>query len=247
MEQMIDNLYEAVIRTDGREDLPLSLPVGVEYPCQEGQFPLEELTVLFSSLEAALIYRIERCDAVFGCVAWLTSEPALRALAKKEAVSLLVQKEDFLRPDVDADMRVDWKRRLRGLYEALPKPPNRYSDNWKDLRFGLMSYCSSPAVSPVRCVGVAPGQGRTKPNMHHKFILLADRDTSDDPLYVPHTVWTGSANLTENSRRSFENAVVIKEPSIVRAYWGVFGELMALSEPLDWESRWVAPEWRVGS
>jgi ATP-dependent helicase IRC3 len=49
------------------------------------------------------------------------------------------------------------------------------------------------------------------------------------------------------SANSFENVVVIREPGIVAAYFKVFGELMAVSEPLDWESRWVAPEWRIGT
>ncbi|HEY6900413.1 MAG TPA: hypothetical protein VI233_07215, partial [Puia sp.] len=38
---------------------------------------------------------------IVGCVAWLTSLPILDALAQCKNVQILVQKEDFLRPDID--------------------------------------------------------------------------------------------------------------------------------------------------
>ena len=64
---------------------------------------------------------------------------------------------------------------------------------------------------------------------------------------VPYKVWTGSFNFTNNAERSFENAVVLEEPSIVQAYFKEFQQIAALSEPLDWESEWVEPEWRIGT
>jgi hypothetical protein len=82
----------------------------------------------------------------------------------------------------------------------------------------MMSYASGPSFAPVRCVCVASGNGHTKPNMHHKFVVLADRapnphhspDSWSEPeIYVPHTVWIGSYNFTEGSNCSFENAVII--------------------------------------
>ena len=252
-EQRVQNLCDITIRSEGGP-VPLVFP-GVETRIQIGGRAaapsLEELTVVFNRLEDALISRIKGCDAVFGCVAWPTSEPILRALAEKKAVSLLVQKEDFLRPDLASDKRRDWKLRLRSLYERLPDLPNRLCDTWGNLRFECMSCAGDPDFQPVRCVGISPGNGQTKPNMHHKFVLFADAHPGawkEDPeIYVPHTVWTGSYNFTQNSNCSFENGVIIREEGIVAAYFQVFGELMAISEPLDWESRWVAPEWRIGT
>lgn len=94
IEQIVQDLYHIVIPTDGNR------PAELEFP--EASLRVE---VVFNKLEDRLIGLLRECDAVFGCVAWVTSEPILRALAKKQAVSLIVQKEDFLRPDLRADPR----------------------------------------------------------------------------------------------------------------------------------------------
>lgn len=51
-------------------------------------------------IETALISQIAQCDMACGCVAWLTNENILKALGKVQT-SLIVQKEDFLRPDIN--------------------------------------------------------------------------------------------------------------------------------------------------
>jgi hypothetical protein len=51
--------------------------------------------------------------AIFGCVAWLTLIPILKALSKCDNVQIIVQKEDFLRPDLDQNKNNKWKEDLR--------------------------------------------------------------------------------------------------------------------------------------
>ena len=63
----------------------------------------------------------------------------------------------------------------------------------------------------------------------------------------PYEVWTGSFNLTYNASASLENAIVVKHPEIVWAYYREWEQIEAISEPLDWKSEWSAPEWRIGS
>jgi phosphatidylserine/phosphatidylglycerophosphate/cardiolipin synthase-like enzyme len=46
---------------------------------------------------------------------------------------------------------------------------------------------------------------------------------------------------------SLENALVIRNPDIVTAYVWEYSHVFALSEPLDWEQDWVAPEYRLGT
>ena len=58
--------------------------------------------VVFRNIEQRLIDEIRTSKVVMGCVAWLTSGPILDALAEVQGVSIVVQKEDFLRPDIDA-------------------------------------------------------------------------------------------------------------------------------------------------
>jgi hypothetical protein len=60
-------------------------------------------------------------------------------------------------------------------------------------------------------------------------------------------VWTGSFNFTETATASLENAVILREPRLIEAYLREFCQVAALSEPLDWSSAWLAPEWRIGT
>lgn len=62
----------------------------------------------------------------------------------------------------------------------------------------------------------------------------------------PYAVWTGSFNFSKTATQSFENALYILEPSIVQAYFSEWSQLTALSEPLNWESVSIFPEWMIG-
>jgi phosphatidylserine/phosphatidylglycerophosphate/cardiolipin synthase-like enzyme len=66
-------------------------------------------------------------------------------------------------------------------------------------------------------------------------------------MFRTGAVWTGSFNLTFNAQQSLENAVLLREPALVEAYFHEFGQIMAISEQLDWESDWVEPEHRIGT
>jgi len=73
-----------------------------------------EVTTYFEDLELHLCSYIKQYPIILGCVAWLTNENILRALQSRELVQIIIQKEDFLRPD---------SQRLPDLsmpYDALP-------------------------------------------------------------------------------------------------------------------------------
>jgi hypothetical protein len=199
--------------------------------------------VYFRNLTDHLKEHIAESDAVFGCVAWLTHFDILDALASRQT-AIIVQKEDFLRPDLGA--KSNWKNQLRAKYRAMGCDLMRFAF---DNMMGSLSTCSDPSIEPVRCVG---NFNREKapafPRMHNKFLVfarIADQDQTSVP--VPYAVWTGSFNLTANAAASLENALYITHPEIVRAYFEEFGQIMALSEPLDWESDWSAPDLRIGT
>ena len=83
-----------------------------------------KVRVFFKNLEDHLIRYVQDVDIVVGCVAWLTSPRILKALSKVKGVSIVVQKEDFLRPDQDP---VDnWRKWLNDEYDKLPEGPTRY-------------------------------------------------------------------------------------------------------------------------
>jgi hypothetical protein len=199
--------------------------------------------VLFRNLTEKLIEQINAADAVFGCVAWLTSIPVLEALATKKAVGIIVQKEDFLRPDSG-----DWRqKRQREAYAKLPRFI-RYSLS----QTGHYDYAGSPESDAVRCVGAHnTAKSAAFPRMHNKFLvfcraIMVDAEPTYD-TYKPYAVWTGSFNLTYNASNSLENAILIRDEKISTAFLDEFGLIFGLSERLDWSQSWSAPQYRIGS
>lgn len=215
--------------------------------------------VVFKNLPHRLCRLIRQYPAVVGCVAWLTHFDILDMLATRESVSLVVQKEDFLRPDIGADYS-GWKALLRRKYNALPGD-ERYTH--VGCVVSGLSYCGDPTLEAIRCVGNHNADKNPAfPRAHHKFLvfgrIVTEKGetfttlegkimTHERTVFKPAVVWTGSFNLTQNAARSFENAVILRDPKLVDAFYQEWGQLVALSEPLDWENDWVCPEWRIGT
>lgn len=174
------------------------------------------ISVHFKDLESILMGYIIEAEAVVGCLAWFTSHPLLTALADKRGVSIVVQKEDFLRPDLDHSAK--WHLRLRGAYEALPPLTLK-----------------SEELNPVRCLGICNGE-RNRPLMHHKFLVFCEvvRVGGRDEVMLPYAVWTGSYNPTANATHSFENGIYIESEEIAGAFHREWRQVVELSEPLDW-------------
>jgi hypothetical protein len=205
-------------------------------------------TVYFRGLADKLIAEIGQADVVIGCVAWLTHPQILEALARTQGVALVVQKEDFLRPDVGQVDRSRFNRRLRSLYAALPVGPDRYA--YSDSIVCELSYLGDPTLEPVRCVG---GHNATRapafPRAHHKFALFCKMhyDEQHGGVVRPYAVWTGSFNFTMNASRSLDNAVLLRDKRFVAAYYAEWAQVLAMSEPLDWTAPWIDAPWRIGS
>ncbi len=199
--------------------------------------------VIFRNHQERLVQEIARHPVVVGCVAWLTATVVLEALAKCLHVSIIVQKEDFLRPDL-VQMRTAG---LRRLYDALPAPLMRYS-----LPGGVsgLNYAGNPNIEAIRCVGHHNSEKRSAwPRMHNEFLVFCDIDQEGNGLedVLPRKVWTGSYNISANATASWENAVMIDSSEVAGAYAREYGQIMAFSEVLDWTSPWIAPEYRIGS
>lgn len=219
----------------------------------------------FRNIKEQLIKKIEEYPLVFGCVAWVTDKDILAALAKKEAyhegTAIVVQKEDFLRPDGRNDMAV-----VRELYEEIKENCNTLERSHFPF-LCQMSQCYDPSIG-IRCVGNHnSNKSPTMPKSHHKFLVfgrfkndkwlkkLTPEDVKDMGgiayddfgLIKPEAVWTGSFNFTETSVVSLENAVFIKDSKTAKAYMNEFEQVVSISEPLDWKHKWVTPEYRIGS
>lgn len=241
--QKVSNLNRAVIPNADGPDVPLSQvrPLGLISDTAE-------VEPVFQDIESRLRQEIRQAPAVIGCMAWLTNKVILEALATRSFVSLLVQKEDWLRPDGDT-----WSgKRMLEMYSKLPAGERSTAD---------MNYnvCGDPGLAPVRCVGTLPAERKAATaRMHHKFMVFCRyrprAEANDVPDYCvedclldPYAVWTGSFNATENGTNSFENAVIIRSPLIAQAYLQEWRALVGVSEPLNWNSVWVQPEYRFGT
>ena len=256
---MSRNLNQIEIETDG----PYKHPTFDNSTCStDGQ-----ITVYFRDLLPALLKYIRQADVVTGCVAWLTHPEIISALAKcNRGAAIVVQKEDFLRPDTHANDK--WKSTLHSAYQSIGNRLCRSSFP----HLSNLSVCGDPTLHGVRCVG---NHNRDRdpafPRMHNKFLVFWKlfTSTNDEPIdleedpsspdfdqnlepekqeiYRPYAVWTGSFNLTKNATLSLENALYVLDPIIVGAYAEEWRQITSISEPLNWTSDWCAPEWRIGT
>jgi hypothetical protein len=219
-------------------------------PQEDHSISSGNVSVFFRNQEKILAEQIRASKLVLGAVAWLTSPVILDALMKPEC-AIVVQKEDFLRPDGTTD---SWPAQLRARYSKLRCELDRYSLPGVA---SSLSVCGDPSFDPVRCVGNYNfNKSPAMPRMHNKFLVFCDLDkvrTKHDTFVScayrvkPMSVWTGSMNLSYNATKSLENAVLINDEQIAKAYAEEWAQIFAMSEPLDWESVWVSPEWRIGT
>lgn len=209
------------------------------------------LEAYFRNLEDHVVEHIRNADAIVGCVAWLTSPRILDALASvRRGVSIIVQKEEFLRPDLGVRNSDRWREFLRSRYTAL-----RSLECWPDtLQMVTGALIENNRIEPVRCAGMVREKCPAQPRMHHKFLVFCKRRVPKrKPVYeegvadwpVPYGVWTGSFNFTINGSHSLENAVFIQDQSVAQRYYEEWQNVAWLSESLDWTSRWVEQEWSV--
>jgi len=237
--QSVEDLNRLTIRVEnaGYQELE-------DHSCVSTKVKVE---VIFRNHKDRLLGVLSKYDTVFGCVAWLTDGDVLDALQNKR-VSIVVQKEDFIRPD--SGRHAQWKETLRAKCERIDCQASQY--HMPD-PLNKMSVCGSPEFWGVRCVGNHNQDSKPAfPSMHNKFLVLTNWANWEEALRNGRLsknscVWTGSNNLSRNANFSFENALIIHDARIVRAYLNEYAQIMALSESLDWESDWCFPEERIGT
>lgn len=215
----------------------------------------EGVEVLFEGQQKRIIELINKSTEVVGCVAWLTDFVILSALRDK-AVCVIIQKEDFLRPDLKSGF--SHKSKLRDYYESL-SGISRHS-----LKESFSIAAGGECEPAILCAGLYNKHKKPAwPRMHHKFMLFrfrrdtpepaTEEDYLDDLHGRPPTlgpfdaVFTGSYNFTHNASNSLENSLIITQQPIVDAYYREFEHIFGISEPLDWNSEWVNPRYRVGT
>ena len=233
------NLNSLCILTDNAPDYFTETPSGDIYHTSFSNLSSRNITVYFNNLESSVIKLIEKADFIVGCVAWLTNDKIITALSKlPEGASIIVQKEDFLRPDLSN--RKDWTTWLRRKYDAIVTTMiRRYIPVICRYQGSIEQY----QKVGVRCMGhYNLDKTPAFPRMHNKFLVFA-RVTENG--ITPYGVWTGSFNFSYNSGNSLENAIYIEDSRIAQRYYDEWAWIFGLSEELDWTSRWACPEFHI--
>jgi hypothetical protein len=203
---------------------------------------------IFKNLENRVIEKIKCADAVVGCVAWLTNRNILKALANvKDGVSVIVQKEDFLRPDKTSGDKQ--KAELRSLYSVL-RPVPLSSECDFERKSDSPHYGGGRVDVSIRCVGHSKGAAEfATPRMHHKFLVFCNSVESLDSYWAlePYAVWSGSFNMTYNGTRSIENALYIKNSKVSESYFYEWLNMLQISESLNWSSTYSEPDIQTNS
>jgi phosphatidylserine/phosphatidylglycerophosphate/cardiolipin synthase-like enzyme len=239
-----------MLKRDDLNLLEISNDYGPDLRLPDNSVRSGAVSAHFKDLEKSFVRHLADADAAVSCMAWLTNPAILKAFRKlKRGACIVVQKEDFLRPDTSS--RKGFAKRLRADYAAIPALSSRYH-----LKFVAgLSVCSDDRIDPVRCVGNHnKDRSPAFPRMHNKFVVMMKARVAhsierygDEIEYAPYAVWTGSFNFSENGSKSLENAVFIRDKAIADAYYDEWSHIVALSEPLDWETPWSQPEWRLGT
>ena len=125
----------------------------------------------FKNIEKVLIKKISEADVVFGCVAWLTNTKILKALKKvKHGVRIVVQKEDFLRPD-------DVNFNTNQLYKSYTEIRPFLHGDYENIVTGtLLDELNTRQFSPdeaIQCMGNYNADNCIAfPRMHNKFLIF---------------------------------------------------------------------------
>lgn len=220
-----------------------------DYPHRQHCHVIGETTYVFADHTRLLCDEIRKWPVIIGCVAWLTNKAILTALQGRE-VSIIVQKEDWLRPDTD-----NWTmQKQRYQYELLTGIQDKYA-------FGAgYNQCGDPDMDPVVCCGMLNTPGNIVARMHHKFLVFGFMLEREQEVagheewgpvayseFVPRKVWTGSFNMTGNAERSLENAQLIDNAEVAAVFTQEWMTVLGLTEPLNWNATYVATNMRVGT
>lgn len=197
-----------------------------------------DVSIFFKDIEAELLLFIEKYDYIVGCVAWLSNDVILKALADKLGVCIIVQKEDFIRSDYGQRS----ERKKKGIFQLYSNLP--CFDAEDDL-FPEGSMKFAARLDAVLCVGMKNVDHKPSfPRCHHKFIVGCTRASEYSGVLCPQEVWTGSFNFSRAATLSFENAVRIHDKECAAAYFQEFCQIASLAEPLDWADDKLNPYWR---
>lgn len=167
--------------------------------------------------EAHMLASQGRRLAVVGTVAWITDRDILATLAAAATagVCLVMQKEAWLRPGAFARLPALTRTQLFGSIVPAPASAAHINDT------PIAAWCAGH---------INDAHAMAWPRMHRKTLVLCYVDAAD--ALVPYATWVGSYNLTDTSRQSIEDAMLIHSTLIANFAYREFLCVLAHAEPL---------------
>ena len=191
--------------------------------------------VFFRNQKKVLMDLIRSYEVIIGAVAWITDLEILSELASRQTL-LVIQKEDFLRPDMETRLSEEARNKLLGTYAKF-KPFD--GTGFAFGPFAQVADASFAQLPPILCFGQClPRRMYMTPRMHNKFFVFFEKEGGH---YRPSSVWTGSLNITQLNLNSLENSVLIRDELIAGAYAEEAQIIYLNGEPLDWDKEWINP------
>lgn len=202
----------------------------VDFSCDDDQ-----ATCLFHNFEKHLQTLLTKYDAFVGCVAWINDTNIL-SMMKGKSLGLIVTKDPKNWNDDQQKQLLKQITFCQYSVTAGVHPGTRF-DSTKD---------ESDQAGDVRCIG-----DRSINDdiilMHNKFLVFGETEKSEKSFtFHPKCVWTGSRNFTFAAKRHKENAIILTNEKIAKAYHLEWANLYLNSERLDTEhSRYVPTDYLV--
>jgi hypothetical protein len=193
--------------------------LGIDFSCEDDQ-----VSCLFHNFEQHLQTLLNKYDAFVGCVAWI-NDAAILSMMKGKSLGLIVTKDP--KNWCDDNQKQLLKQISSGHYAVTSgvHPGTRF-DFTKD---------ENEQAGEVRCIGDR-SINEDVILMHNKFLVFGEREKSDVGFtFHPKCVWTGSRNFTFAAKRHKENAIIITNEKIAKAYHSEWANLYLNSERLETE------------
>jgi phosphatidylserine/phosphatidylglycerophosphate/cardiolipin synthase-like enzyme len=185
-----------------------------------------------------------RIPAALGCVPWFDNAAIGQLLADMQCCVII----DKPGPDESFSAAV---RNLQADGDGLPTNALTPLSDLMPLEDGRRALVGPSSdigvmVGPVRLAGYA-GHRRRGPLLHAKMIVLGalwddDEDFTGD-VFLPESVWLGSANWTDaSSQGHLEFGILSTDRKLVRTSYEFLADVLTVSEPFDSKARRPTPE-----
>lgn len=177
------------------------------------------VSAYFRNIKAELIANINKADAVFGCVAWLSNPDIINALASREILSVVISEKQDVKSISDLKLHKNWitPTHLANNFNHFYTLTNSITLGVEDISLNL-PLCSIRQLRERDIwveENVRDKHDGDSPYLHNKFVVFASLEYSKENLQDASIEYWG--NKTEGDPQGYirRNAKPIINPYAV--------------------------------